>query len=76
MVRAGGAGPRLLALAACEHVPANRRPFVSAATPAQAADVLRPYLDLGFTGFTFNNSLYRTSEQVGLLGELLKTIGG
>ena len=26
---------------------------------------LRPYLDAGFTGFTFNNSIYRTPEAIG-----------
>ena len=30
---------------------------MTAGTPAQAADALRPYLDAGFTGFTFNNNL-------------------
>ena len=31
----------------------------------QMADAIRPYLDAGFTGFTFNNSIYRTPEQIG-----------
>ena len=57
-------------------VPPERRAFVSVGTPDQAAEALRPYLDAGFTGFTFNNPVYRTPEQIALLGELLRLIGG
>ena len=57
-----------------EHVPDDRRPFVSAGTPKQAAEALRPYLELGVTGFTFNNNVYRTPEQIAVLGELLNKI--
>ena len=35
-----------------------------------------PYIDAGFTGFTFNNTLYRTPEQIGRVGELLRLVGG
>jgi hypothetical protein len=35
---------------------------------------MRPYLDAGFTGFTFNNSLYRMPDQIARLGELLALI--
>ena len=59
-----------------EALPAERRSHVVAGTPAQVADNLRPYLDAGFTGFTFNNSIYRTTEQIGAIGELLRLIGG
>jgi hypothetical protein len=38
------------------------------------AEALQPYLEAGFTGFTFNNSLYRTTEQISRVGELLKLI--
>ena len=41
--------------------------------PRQCADGLQPYLDDGFTGFTFNNPLYRTPEQIALVGELLSS---
>jgi hypothetical protein len=37
---------------------------------------LRPYLDDGFTGFTFNNSIYRTTDQIAVLGELLRMVTG
>jgi alkanesulfonate monooxygenase SsuD/methylene tetrahydromethanopterin reductase-like flavin-dependent oxidoreductase (luciferase family) len=59
-----------------EWLPPDRRPHVFAGTPPQAAEALRPYLDAGFTGFTFNNNLYRRPEQIAVLGELLRLIGG
>jgi F420-dependent oxidoreductase-like protein len=55
-------------------LPPERRPYVLAGTPEQMADKLRPYLDAGFTGFTFNNSTYRTTDQIGAIGELLRLI--
>ena len=57
-------------------LPPERRPFVAAGPPEQMADSIRPYLDAGFTGFTFNNSVYRTPEAIGRIGELLRLIGG
>ena len=59
-----------------DRVPPERRPFVNAGTPAHMADALRPYLDAGFTGFTFNNSIYQTPEAIGRVGELLRLLGG
>jgi F420-dependent oxidoreductase-like protein len=59
-----------------DRIPPERRPFIVAGTPDQAAEGLQPYLDAGFTGFTFNNSIYRTPEQIGLVGEVLRLIGG
>jgi hypothetical protein len=40
------------------------------------AEALQPYLDAGFTGFTFNNTIYRTPEQIGKVGELLRLVSG
>jgi F420-dependent oxidoreductase-like protein len=57
-------------------LPLERRPYVLAGTPEQMADAMRPYLDAGFTGFTFNNSIYRTPDQIGAIGRLLRIIGG
>ena len=37
---------------------------------------MRPYLDAGFTGFTFNNNLYATPEPIAEVGEVLRLIGG
>jgi F420-dependent oxidoreductase-like protein len=59
-----------------EFVPPERRPYVVAGTPEQVVDGLRPYLDDGFTGFTFNNSIYRTTDQIAVLGELLRMVTG
>ena len=44
--------------------------------PEQMADALRPYLDAGFTGFTFNNNIYRTPDAIGYVGELLRLVAG
>jgi F420-dependent oxidoreductase-like protein len=59
-----------------ERMPPERRPFIQGGTPEQAAEGIKPYLDAGFTGFTFNNTLYRTPEQIALVGEVLQRIGG
>jgi F420-dependent oxidoreductase-like protein len=58
-----------------ERMPPERRPFIQGGTPKQAADGMKPYLDAGFTGFTFNNTFYRTPEQIALVGEVLQHIG-
>ena len=55
-------------------MPEDRRPFAQVGTAKQMAGALRPYLDAGFTGFTFNNSLYRTPDQIARVGELLAMI--
>ncbi len=57
-----------------ERMPEERRPFIKIGTPKQMVDQMRPYLDAGFTGFTFNNALYRTPEQIARIGELLALI--
>jgi F420-dependent oxidoreductase-like protein len=79
VVKTVGAG---LALAATEkearalldQVPAERRATMQAATPEQAADILRPFIDAGFTGFTFNNPTLPTPESVAVAGELIKLL--
>jgi len=57
-----------------ERMPEDRRPFAQVGTAEQMARAMRPYLDAGFTGFTFNNSLYRTPDSIARLGELLALI--
>ena len=61
------------AAALLERLPPERR-HLTPATPAQAAVALRPYLDAGFTGFTFNNTVLPSPEAIGLAGELLRLI--
>ena len=70
------AGTEEEASAARDRLPPERRPHVAAGTPEQMAEALRPYLDAGFTSFTFNNNIYRTPEAIGRIGELLHLIGG
>lgn len=70
------AGTEGEARAFVDRLPPERRAHVNAGTPEQMAEALRPYLDAGFTGFTFNNPIYRTPEAIGIAGELLRLIGG
>ncbi len=62
------------AKATLEAVLPERRPFVKIGTPEQAAEVLAPYIDAGFTGFTFNDNVVDTPEKIGLAGELLRLV--
>jgi F420-dependent oxidoreductase-like protein len=55
-------------------LPAERQAHVVAGTPERAAAGLRPYLDAGFTGFTFNNNVYTTPERISVLGEVLRLV--
>lgn len=64
------------AKAMLDKVSPERRAHVFAGTPEQAANELAPYLDAGFTGFSFNNNIYRTEEQIATLGDVLRRIGG
>jgi F420-dependent oxidoreductase-like protein len=59
-----------------ERIPEERRPMIRVATPDQAAEILRPYIDAGFGGFTFNNPTFPTIESIGLAGELIKLVRG
>jgi F420-dependent oxidoreductase-like protein len=58
-----------------DRMPPERRANVTPGTPEQAADALRPYLDAGFTGFTFNDTVLPTTDAIGLAGELLRLLG-
>jgi alkanesulfonate monooxygenase SsuD/methylene tetrahydromethanopterin reductase-like flavin-dependent oxidoreductase (luciferase family) len=49
---------------------------LTAGSPQACADALQPYLDAGFSGFTFGNTVYRTPESMALVGETLRLIGG
>ena len=59
-----------------QRIPEERRAFIQFGAGEEAADQLRPYLDVGFTGFTFNNNLYATPEAIAEVGEVLRLIGG
>jgi len=63
-----------MAKALIASMPEERRPFIQGGRPERAAEALRPYVDAGFTGFTFNNNLYSTPEAIGAIGELLKLV--
>jgi len=54
-------------------LPPERRAAV-AMTADQAAEALRPYIDAGFTGFTFNNPVLSNPDVIGLAGETLRLI--
>ena len=62
------------ARALVERLPPERRAHVRAGTPEQVADGLRPYIDAGFTGFTFNNPVVSTPEAILATGELLRLV--
>src|SRR5438876_2846938 len=49
-----------------ERVMPERRPYIKIGTPEEAAEALRPYLEAGFSGFTFNDNILRTPEDIGL----------
>ena len=55
-------------------MPAERRPYIQGGTRQEAADALKPWIDAGFTGFTFNNTFYKTPEQIELIGEVLELV--
>jgi F420-dependent oxidoreductase-like protein len=62
------------AQAILDRLPPARRAAFTPATPERAAEVLRPYIDAGFGGFTFNNPTLATPEAIGLGGELIKLL--
>ncbi len=55
-----------------ERMPPDRRALVRAATPEQAAELMRPFVDAGVGGFTFGNNQLDTPERIGLAGELIR----
>ncbi|TME05617.1 MAG: LLM class F420-dependent oxidoreductase [Chloroflexi bacterium] len=59
-----------------DRVPPERRAMVRALNVEQAAEFLRPYIDAGFGGFTFNNPTLATPEAIGRAGELIKSLRG
>ena len=64
------------AKAVMDSMPAERRAMVIVAVPAQAAEMLGRYVDLGFGGFTMSNQTLTTTDAIALAGELIKTMRG
>jgi F420-dependent oxidoreductase-like protein len=52
----------------------ERRAMARVATVPQAAEMIGKWMDAGFTGFTFNNNVYQTSESIARVGELIKIV--
>ena len=57
-----------------QRIPAERRANMTVGSAEQCAEALRRYIEEGFTGFTFNNTLYRTPEQIAAVGGVLKLL--
>jgi F420-dependent oxidoreductase-like protein len=57
-----------------EFVAPERRAIIRPATVAQAPDIVRPYVEAGFTGFTLNNTIFRTPEAIAVAGEALRLL--
>jgi F420-dependent oxidoreductase-like protein len=58
-----------------ERIPAERRAIIGEPMlPEQAAEKLRPYLEAGFTGFTFNNPNLHSPELLAAAGELKRMV--
>ena len=64
------------AKAVLDRLPAERRAVTRTATVEQAAEMLQPYLDAGFGGFTMSNQALPTPEAIGLAARLIKAVRG
>ena len=59
------------AAAALERIAPERRAALTPATPQRAAEILSGYVEAGFTGFTFGNTMLPTTESIAIAGEVL-----
>jgi F420-dependent oxidoreductase-like protein len=57
-----------------DRMPRERRAHVTAGPPERAAEGLRPYIDAGFTGFTFNDTVLPTRDAIARAGKLLTLV--
>jgi alkanesulfonate monooxygenase SsuD/methylene tetrahydromethanopterin reductase-like flavin-dependent oxidoreductase (luciferase family) len=57
-----------------DHVPPERRANIRPVTVSQAADIIGPYVEAGFTGFTLNNTIFRTPEAIAVAGEVVRLL--
>jgi alkanesulfonate monooxygenase SsuD/methylene tetrahydromethanopterin reductase-like flavin-dependent oxidoreductase (luciferase family) len=55
-------------------IPEERRPFMTVGSPKVCADGLRPFVDAGITGFTFNNNVYKTPDAIRSVAEMLELL--
>jgi F420-dependent oxidoreductase-like protein len=62
------------AKALTERIPPERRAILIPATPEDGAARLAPYVEAGFTGFTFGNMLLSTPEAMAAGGEMLRLL--
>ena len=62
------------AAAMAERIPPARRGLMAPATVEQAAEQLRPFMEAGIGGFTFNNPTMMTPEAIALGGELRRLL--
>lgn len=63
------------AKAALERIAPERRAVLTPGTPEQSAERLSTYIDAGFLGFTFGNTMLPTAEDIELAGETLRLLG-
>ena len=65
------------ARAIMDALPPERRAMVRVVSSVdEATEFLRPYLDAGFGGFTFNNPTLPTVEAIGRAGEVIRALRG
>jgi len=57
-------------------VPPERRAMITPVNVPQAAEAIGKYMDAGFGGFTFNNSVLQNEDSIGLAGELINVVRG
>jgi F420-dependent oxidoreductase-like protein len=63
------------AAAALERIAPERRAALTPATPERAAEILGGYVEAGFTGFTFGNTMLPTIESIAIAGDVLRILG-
>jgi F420-dependent oxidoreductase-like protein len=59
---------------ALERIPPERRAVLSPGTPEQSAERLAPYVEAGFRGFTFGNTMLASPADIELAGETLRLL--
>ena len=60
---------------ALEQIAPERRALLTPGTPEQSAERLSAYVEAGFLGFTFGNTMLPTVEAIQLAGETLRLLG-